>query len=189
MKTLADLDLTENGALFNEEHTHRYLLWRVDLKKEPRHPGWLAWLGLNPSKADGERNDNTITRVTDYTLQEGYGRFFMVNFHAFIATNPKDLVRAQVSHGTAFVRGAEGLHWIDQAFAVSDEIVCAWGSHSAARQLHCAEVWRRLMGQPNKLRALRVSQEGAPAHPLRLPAKLRLEPVGLLRLGRVRYTV
>ena len=57
----------------------------------PLTQGAVAWLMLNPSKADSERGDRTITRCSKYTNSWGYRWLYVINLSPFRAQDPKDL--------------------------------------------------------------------------------------------------
>ena len=59
----------------------------------PFAKGAVAWLMLNPSKADSDQDDRTITRCINYTKSWGYRWLYVINLSPFRAQNPKDLFR------------------------------------------------------------------------------------------------
>ena len=55
--------------------------------------GAVAWLMLNPSVADSDQGDKTITRCCNYTRSWGYRWLYVVNLSPFRAMYPRDLSR------------------------------------------------------------------------------------------------
>jgi hypothetical protein len=43
----------------------------------------VVWCGLNPSKADGKRDDPTIRRMIGFTDSWGFGRMIVINLYAY----------------------------------------------------------------------------------------------------------
>jgi hypothetical protein len=54
----------------------------------------LFVMGLNPSVADKEQSDHTISRVKQYSSREPYSGFVMLNIYAQRTPYPKDLLGA-----------------------------------------------------------------------------------------------
>ena len=77
----------QSGALFSEGLTHRYALWRIWDDKLPK----VMYIGLNPSTADAEKDDPTITRLKGLTNMLGYGGFYMLNLFTNITPYPKQI--------------------------------------------------------------------------------------------------
>lgn len=89
-KRLKILDDVTPDALFSECRRFRYWLlrtWAADLPT-------IAFIGLNPSVADSEFDDNTVRKCQIFARQWGYGRLLMLNIYAFRATYPKDMRKA-----------------------------------------------------------------------------------------------
>jgi hypothetical protein len=136
---------------------------------------------LNPSTADARENDPTVARVCRFMRDAGVRRFVVTNLFAFITPYPEAMVaRAREQFD---VVGPEN----DVTIAVHAErarlILVAWGACAAAPKL-ARQRARALCfdGGPlgrYELHALRVSQDGAPAHPLYLPGTLK--PTGYPR--------
>lgn len=135
---------------------------------------------LNPSTADGEKDDPTIRKCIGFAQRMDWGGFTVVNLFSFRATEPSDLKRAgwpgaDAENDEVIVRYAREVH------LGGGRVVAAWGAH--ARGLRRAEhVARLITGQGIDLWALKLLAGGVPAHPLMLPYSCM--PVLLLR-GRV----
>lgn len=105
------------GAELDPSGTYRYRLWRGWDAAEPT----VAFVMLNPSTADAEREDPTIRRCLNFARAWGYGRLEVVNLFAWRATDPRALVTAPEPIGPGN----------DAAIAAvadaSETIVLAWG--------------------------------------------------------------
>lgn len=76
------------GAIFSEDRTHRYALWRC-WKSDPK---MLQYIGLNPSTANETKNDATIKRLISITKFNGYDGFYMTNLFSIVSRNPDFVV-------------------------------------------------------------------------------------------------
>jgi hypothetical protein len=149
-----------HGALFSPDRVHRYRLWRT-LGSGTRR---IAFIGLNPSVADEERNDPTVSRCIGFAREWGFSRFEMLNAFAFVATDPKDMLAA------ADPVGPENDEWLRRIAGQVDLVVAAWGTYGT--HLGRGEQVRGLLGGV-RLQHLGLTKGGHPRHPLRLPAGLR----------------
>ena len=75
-------EVMRGGAVITGDY--RYLLWReCDSSSKT-----VSFIMLNPSRADGEVNDPTITRCINLALSWGYGRLEVVNLFAYRTSKP-----------------------------------------------------------------------------------------------------
>lgn len=155
----------ERTALLSPCSTYRYLLGRW----------WgsgshVAFVMLNPSTADAERDDPTIRRCIGYARAWGYSGLVVANLYAYRATCPADLWRAEDPIGP------ENDDHLYEAAMGAEEVVCAWGA--LAPRARAETVEDLLLGRGEilsgreVLKALRLLKDGSPAHPLYLPASL-----------------
>lgn len=125
----------------------------------------VCFVMLNPSTADAQVDDPTVTRCMGFARYWGYSIVSVRNLYAFRATSPKVLRAAIDPIGP--------LGDISLAAARSaDTVVLAWGSH-APLERHLQGL-RILKGKP--LYCLGVTQGGMPKHPLYLRGDLRPVP-------------
>lgn len=155
-----------SGAVFSDCRTWRYSLWRIwndSLAK-------VAFIGLNPSTADEEINDPTVTRCINYAKKWGFGGMYMLNIFGYRATDPKKMKGFSEPIGernNASISYVLGKNDVDLA-------VCAWGNHG----LHLGrgkEMLSFIKGMDVKICCLDRNKNGMPKHPLYL--KSDLEPV------------
>jgi hypothetical protein len=146
-----DATLSDCGA-------YRYELtrtWNTDLEV-------VAFLMLNPSTADARTDDATIRRCVGYARSWRFGGLVVRNLYALRATDPRELHR----HPDPI--GPDNDTYLDRC-AGDALTVLAWGAHGADRG---PEVITRLQATSARLAYLRLTRDGHPHHPLRLPTSL-----------------
>ena len=141
----------------------------------PVKEGAVAWLMLNPSKADSDRGDNTITRCSTYTKDWGYRWLYVVNLSPFRAQYPKEL----------FGEGREpdnvwqtNIAVIKAAVQNADLLVAAYGGNGKWER-RAERVLEELTDVD--IRCLGTTNDGYPLHPLQ-----RLRRITDHRLYRTR---
>lgn len=80
------MNYIDKDAKFSECGKYRYYLMR----KWSDAPMAMV-IGLNPSKADAEEDDATISALRRLLEPLHYGGVYMTNLFAYISTNPDDL--------------------------------------------------------------------------------------------------
>lgn len=164
---MADLS---RWASVSADQRYRYELGRV---WDPTKPVVL-YVGLNPSTADAEHDDQTSLKWRGFASRWGFGGYLAGNLFGLRATDPKELVRRvrlglklevlgerNDSHLVAMVqRGDLGL------------IVPCWGSsipkelgYRRQEVLGLLEHWR---ARAVPVRCLGTTANGDPRHPLML---------------------
>lgn len=145
----------ENTCHFSPDRRHRYtLLHRINPLFGER---LIMWIGLNPSTADEQQLDPTLTRIRSFSEREGFDGFLMTNIFGFRATDPK------VMRGTRDAVGPENDEALLAAAQRCEIIVAAWGAHGIHqdRALAVAKLLAR-----HKLWCLGTTKDGFPKHPL-----------------------
>jgi hypothetical protein len=143
-------------AILSECKLYRYRLtrWWDDTK-----PMALFW-GLNPSVADAERNDPTVRRFIHFARRENCGGFIAVNWFAWRATDPRELVRRSDQP----IIGAGNPLWIRNSIELCrGPIIAAWGGHRIIND-RLKELPYLLNG--HNLQCLGTTRDGSPRHPL-----------------------
>lgn len=156
---------------------YRYSLtrwWEGDTNKALRSR--VAWVMLNPSKADALEDDPTIGRVTGFSKAWGHTSFEVVNPFAYRTPDPEHLWSRRCD-----IVGRMNDAYIRQAIHNADRVVVAWGTGGAkADRAVMAERVAQVvaMMRPHGIRAqcLGTNQDGSPKHPLYLRADTKLEP-------------
>ncbi len=85
------------------------------------------FVGLNPSTADGEKDDPTIRRAIGFAKRWGFGRLTMLNLFAFRATDPRVLLAAPDPIGH------ENDRTLTEYASHANLLVCCWGNWGAHR--------------------------------------------------------
>lgn len=84
--TTGPFELTSlSGAVFSDDRRHRYWLWRVWDRSHPL----LVTCMFNPSTADAQKDDPTISRLCGFARRWGYGGVLVVNLHSLRSSDPR----------------------------------------------------------------------------------------------------
>ena len=143
---------------------YRYSLTRIWDKDKPK----VMFIMLNPSTADGERDDPTIRRCIGYARDWGYGGFYVCNLFGYRATEPTDLLNVKDPIGEL------NLDYIKAKSKKVDKVVCAWGNKPILKRLlQDTSALEMLKFIKHKLYFLELSKEGVPKHPLYLKSELK----------------
>jgi hypothetical protein len=147
--------LSPSGAEFSKCELYRYVLWR-NWEAGPR----MAFVGLNPSTADHEKNDPTVLRCIQRAKSLHCGGMFMLNIFAWRDTDPRKMKKSPEPIGKL------NDQWImDVCQRLADVVVCCWGTHGAHLGRGKA-VKTMLKSAGLQLRCLGVTKGGHPGHPL-----------------------
>jgi len=152
--------LIESGAEFSPDRIHRYTLWRIWDKEK----AYAAFVGLNPSTADEQRNDPTVRRCVNYAKDWGYGGLIMLNIFAYRSTDPENL------YTNADPVGPDNDFHIRKVSSEAGITVAAWGNHGEF--LSRGTDVKKLLSNPH---CLKLTKRGCPGHPLYL--RKDLQPV------------
>ncbi len=158
-------EIIRKSATISDCGKYRYDLRRVwdDNNRQ------VLWIMLNPSTADADQDDNTITRCIRFSQEWGYGGLVVVNLFALRATYPSELKRHQDPIGP---NNDEYLaKWAGKARFV----VAAWGANGVYKE-RGREVMKRLIKYDFKIHCLKVTKNGQPGHPVRLKADTEAIP-------------
>ena len=119
-----------------------------------------AWNCLNPSYADGERDDASVRKMIGFSRLWGYGGFALFNVLSLRTTYPSVLL----THPEP--RGPQTASWIaERCREIScDPPIVAWG----AIHPRFAEVAADLLRALGPTRCLGYTKGQQPRHPLRL---------------------
>lgn len=149
----------KKGAHFSVDRVYRYLLWRVwDERK-----GIICFIGLNPSTANEQTDDNTIRRLVHFTEQGGFGGFCIVNLFSFRARDFDDVKSSD------FPIGKKTNSYIKR-YATKANLVCLmWGGKGPYmnRDKDVLKMLKDLKIDPF-LVCLGETKKGNPKHPLYL---------------------
>jgi hypothetical protein len=158
-----------NPCHFSSCRRYRYTLTHDihDLFGAPASHGYVAWIGLNPSRADESRLDPTLWRVRAYTSRLGFRAFKMLNLFAYRATDPRILKKA------VDPVGPDNDYYLLEVCRQAALVVCCWGVEGEYRGRD-----RQVIGllRDIPLHALALTKMGHPRHPLYLRGTCRPVP-------------
>ena len=160
---IPEIGSTISGALFSEDYRYRYSLWRIwdkSLKK-------LFFIGLNPSTANGYKDDPTIIRVVGFAKHWGYGGLFVGNLFSIVSADPKVLL---LDSSKELPNGLNDLA-IKHMKELSPTVLVGWGEWGKLVKSRPNEVLK-IVGEP--IFCLKVNKSGEPNHPLYLPKDSKL---------------
>lgn len=137
--------------------------WWLSRQWQPERPA-LLFIGLNPSRADGEHDDPTLRRIVGFARQWGFGSVLVLNLFARISSSPAELRRV------ADPVGAETDARLQRVFAGEHVAVwLGWGNQGAWRGRDL-QVLALLQPRAQELWCLGLTAQGQPRHPLYAPA-------------------
>lgn len=155
----------ESEAVYSPCERYRYSLTRVWNTQAPR----LLYIMLNPSTATEEANDPTIERCERRARYLEFGSFRVVNLFALRETSPARLKQARRPVGP------DNLIQVGAALDWTNDVICAWGVHGTHRGQD-ATIAGLLAACGKPVRALGVTKDGHPRHPLYMPYTATPEP-------------
>lgn len=164
---------TAADAGFSPCGHYRWWLWR---QWQPQRPE-LVFIGLNPSRADAERDDPTLRRLMGFAQAWGYGSVRVLNLFGRITSNPALLKRCDDPVGS------ENDRWLRYGLAASGDgkarvdpaaVWLGWGNQGRWRGRD-QQLLALLQEAPTPLPllALGLTTQGQPRHPLYAPAQSR----------------
>jgi len=145
----------ENFCTFSPDRRHRYSL--VHRWNPLFGDRLILWIGLNPSTADEQQLDPTLTRIRSFSQREGFDGFWMANLFGLRTPYPKEMM------ADPDPVGAGNNDALLEAAGRCSKIVAAWGA-GGDFQARGLAVARLLAG--HKLWCLGTTQDGQPRHPL-----------------------
>lgn len=163
------------SAVISECGRYRYRLARAWEPSLDGKAGSVAWVMLNPSTADAELDDHTLTKCIAFTRRWGYSELAIVNLFALRSRDPSALRVA-----TDPVGPENNAHLLDVC-ARSALIVVAWGSSwpgPLADYVHRLGDELRDVGRRAgvDVRCLGRTGQGDPRHPVYLAYTTELVP-------------
>lgn len=140
---------------------YRYQLRRIWDEALPM----VLFIGLNPSTADAQTDDNTSRVCINYAKRWGYGGLLLGNLFAYRSTDPSGIYSAQDPVGP------DNDTWLRKLQAQAGLVVCAWSALGGHKDRDKAVLG--FLRDPHCLARLK---SGYPGHPLYKRADLRPVP-------------
>jgi hypothetical protein len=144
-------------ASFSPDGAYRWWLTR-EWGTGPR----VAFVGLNPSTANADRDDPTIRRCIRFARDWGYSGLTMANLFGVVSADPALLVNHPDPVGE---RNDETLAALTHSHGL---IVAAWGAFPEAR-IRAREVVEAILTDAD-WHVLGLTKDGYPRHPLYMRA-------------------
>jgi hypothetical protein len=143
--------------------------WWLLRRWDPALPS-LLFIGLNPSMADGRRDDPTLRRLVGLARGWGFGSLEVLNLYSRISVSPVALRRLADPVGPATDL------WLQRRLALQPQapVWAGWGSGGSLASGRLAQLAPLL--RPRRLQAVGVTATGHPRHPLYVPATAVLRP-------------
>ncbi|GAG96682.1 unnamed protein product [marine sediment metagenome] len=132
---------------------------------------------LNPSTADANKSDPTITRCIGFSKLWGFGGIYVVNLYALRTPYPKTLFEALYRYNA---KGPDNDHYIQKAAYDNSNAraVMAWGAnvYRDPNMLAQADRITNMIREAGlKPQCLSITKNGQPRHPLMVPYSQQLE--------------
>jgi hypothetical protein len=145
-------------TIITPNRRYRYQLYRKTAAADKK----VCFIMLNPSTADEEEDDHTIRHCIDFARRLGYGELYAVNLYAWRARDPRELVKPPHENRI----GPENDSFIKRCARNCDLTVVAWGALKDPVQQSRAKLVTGWLSDP---KALVLTKDGHPRHPLTLP--------------------
>lgn len=165
-------------AEFDEGRTYRYCLRRFLVAPDPLieldldKRAAALFIMLNPSIADDEDDDPTVSACKDFVRLWGLEDLVIVNLFARVGTDPRSLI------GRPDIVGPKNDAYLEKEIRRANMVVCAWGQNASkidpTRAPKVKAMVRALA--PGKSFALHVNQDGSPKHPLYIKRTTKVVP-------------
>lgn len=157
--------MKDGGATFSSDKTRRTFLWR-SWEVGPR----VMFICLNPSTADGKKDDQSTRKMRGFAERIGCGSFMLYNIFDFKATNPRMLYKMTLEQ----LCSPNNFAMIRAAARDVRYVICAWGTHGKLHGQGEAMLEFLRTRDVKNLYALKMNADGTPAHVLMLPYTSRL---------------
>lgn len=138
---------------------YRYSLVRTWLDGWQKSEGRIAWVMLNPSTADADKDDPTVKRVIHFSKIWGFGSLVVVNLFAFRATMPSVMKAADDPIGP------DNDRHIAEECANANRVIVAWGTNGTYLD-RGKQVLEMLSNMNIKVKSFRLTKNRQPRHPL-----------------------
>jgi hypothetical protein len=162
-------------AVFSHNGNHRFWLVRIWDRSRPL----LVTVMFNPSDADDERNDPTISTLIHFATMWGYGGLLVINLHSHVSSQPSAIRRLQADkvETCPYPNVAAWKAAINYAADNDRPILIAWGNLGDVPTIE--RFARMLVG--HDCICLGTTKDGRPKHPMargqhRIPRDLGPQP-------------
>ena len=184
MNAIKDFSILKSEATFSSCGLYRWHLKRTFL----RNKRTLLFIGLNPSTATAINDDQTMKRLSRFSLKWGYGNLVVINLFARIGNSPVILRKCSNPIGDENDKELclNALQWSESNIW---DLWLGWGAGGVLKERNL-EVMTLLKGYcinraknfPNAMGPLTLglTRKGHPRHPLYSASKEVLKPFNFL---------
>lgn len=145
----------KKSAHFSPCGKHRLRLYRIWNEALPK----AMCIGLNPSTANAEDDDPTISYLCRALQKLNYGGVLMVNCFTLISSNPKALSNIDINDPA----NTDNQYNIGDLAEDCATVIFGWGSFKAIKETGIDQRWIKMF--PNAM-CFGKTKSGAPYHPL-----------------------
>jgi hypothetical protein len=138
------------------EGDRRYQLWRIWEEQKPL----LLYILLNPSYANAEENDRTVSKLIHFSKIFGFGGFYLGNIYSYINPYPS------VLKNKIMKKERHNIKHLKTMIQKCEKVVFGWGN--------AGELPGWLDKMVEKVYCFGRNQNGSPKHPLYLSYKTPL---------------
>lgn len=152
------------GASFSPDRTYRYALWRV-WDGAGGYTNKVAFIGLNPSKADETTDDATIRKCIGFAKRWGFGGIYMLNLFSIVSTDPKGMIFHDKPVGLG---NHDALRYYRKNVAA---VIACWGSMEMRYRPRLgwqSQIQETLNAINSPVYCLGKTKDGSPKHPSRI---------------------
>lgn len=162
----------EKSAFIEPDGNYRYWLSRQWNKKKTQ----LLIIGLNPSTADAEEDDNTISRLISFVRKAGYGGFFICNVFAYRTKDPNKMMEwyRELPVDVEMNEHKKNLQIIWNIRRECEHILFCWGAHKMSGEGRDL-IAGLIKAYPTAL-CFGHTKNGHPKHPLYLDGETQMIP-------------
>jgi hypothetical protein len=150
----------ESSAQFSACGKYRVTLTRKWLSETAR-PGYVLWIGMNPSTADASFDDPTVKKERKFTSRWGYAHYVKCNVMDYRATKPKMLLEPGV-----IPCSEQNIHAIVSLAKGAALVILAFGAPHKKLRHYGERVVKELRAADVEMYCLGFTKDRLPVHPL-----------------------
>jgi hypothetical protein len=161
-------------ANFSIDGLHRYQLTRTLYNFDNRPQLTVGYCGINPSIADALVDDQTVTKLVEFTRRMRGTKMIVFNAFSLISTDPHALV------GEVPPNNQNSNYWIEASLIDCDIIIPMWGNRSkVSKELRPRfdQVLAMICTSGKPVYVFGWTKSRDPMHPLMLPYSRQLTKV------------
>lgn len=165
------MNYTEMSAEFSPEKDCRYSLHRKWIGRGRNKRVLIAM--VNPSRGSGEKNDPTLTKITNLLDALNYNQFHVVNWSPFISPTPGPMFEFMQSQtGRRNIALHDNLITVRGLARDADLVIAGWGNNlpkfiwNDYRLSKYTDDFYSLLSSYHTVHCFGETNSGAPKHPL-----------------------